>query len=231
MRYEEVKKRLWKEGIIVVFVMTLLGGGTYYLTTVFDDADKNKQQLETQVNSIVATMNTLRDKFSLVQKNANLYQEVLRKSADDGLNVSSDLLREKLKKVNSTYHLSGNSTNMDVPQEMSGADYKHGDTAVVSSNIKSHFFALTDEDVYSLLPALQQELTGTLKFTRVSLARKDDLTEAVLQNIRKNGQAQLVDTNVEFLWLGIKIAPPSAAKNAGPNGIKNIPQPMMQRTP
>ena len=221
MRYEEVKKRLWKESLIVAVILLLLGGCTYYLTLVLDEEDHNSKQLETQVNTIVATMNTLRDKFSLVQKNANLYQEILKKSAYDGLNVNREFLRERFRQLNSAFYLSGNSTNMDAPQEMTGPNYKRVAASMMSSAIKSHFFALSDEDVYSLVASLERDLTGAVKFNRLAVSRKGLPTEETLASIRKSGRAELVETEMEFLWLGIKMAEEAPAKT--PNGAAPAP--------
>jgi hypothetical protein len=204
MRYEEVKKRLWSEGIIVAVAMTILAGGSYYLMTMADESERQNKQLENQVNTIVAAMNTLRDKYNTVQKNAELYQEVLQKSNNDKLSVNRDLLRKKFLQYRVRYYLSGLSANMQPAQEMNDPKYKRHTTVMVNSEVKATFFALTDEDVYNLMKSLQQEFSGVIKVTQCTLVRKGKPTDTALAAISQSGEAQLVDANINFNWLGIK---------------------------
>jgi hypothetical protein len=203
MRYEEVKKRLWTEGIVVAAVMSVLVGGSYYLTTVHENSAHQNKQLETQVNTIVATMNTLRNKFSAVQQNADLYQEILRKSASDQLNISREFIRKKFDQFKARYYLSSLRISMQPMQERA-AKNKDSANVIVASEVKAVFFALTDEDVYSLLEAMQQEMSGAVKITEINLKRRNPLTDDAIASIRKTGQAQLVDGEILFTWLGIK---------------------------
>ena len=217
MRYEEVKKRLWSEGIIVAVVMIVLAGGSYYLMTWADENERQNKQLENQVNTIVAAMNTLRDKYSSVQKSAEIYQEVLQKSNNGRLSVDRELLRKKFLQFRSRYYLNGLSANMQPAQAMNKPQYRRRTYLLTNSEVKATFFMLSDEHLYNLIQAMQQELPGAIQVTQCTIVRQNRLTDATLESISKSGDAQLINADIKFNWLGM-----TPVENINVNDINTI---------
>lgn len=209
MKYQEIRKKLIVEASVVVAIFAVLGGGVFYLNMVADDYQQEKSQLEAQLAQVTNERQALQNKYEKVQGNTSLYREVIEKNAADRLSISRQLLRKKVNDFKARYFLNDLTLNMSPVQEMTGNQYRYNSAVLVASELTANFDALTDEDIYSLVQALQDELSGTLKITQFTVSRVSKVTDESLRSIARNGQYSMVRGNIRFTWFGIKPLEPS----------------------
>lgn len=214
MRYEVVKKRMWKESLIVAAVFSVIGGSTYYLVTVLDDYEEEVRVLVSQVNAVQQAQNVLREKYAKVQKNIDIYQEALQKRDSNRLALTREGIRHQFDRFKTLYHLNNLRLTMQPPQALTDAKYKKKSGGVEASVVDVAFSAVTDEDVYDLLRGAQRSLPGAVRFTGVKLTRQGEATNEVLTIVGQTGQSPLVGGEIQFMWLGFKAAEPEGGVNA-----------------
>lgn len=204
MKYQEIRRKLIVEASVVVAIFAVLGGGVFYLNMVAGDYQQEKSQLEAQLTQVTNERQALQNKYEKVQGNTSLYREVIEKNAADRLSISRQLLRKKVNDFKARYFLNDLTLNMSPVQEMTGNQYRYNSAVLVASELTANFDALTDEDIYSLVQALQDELSGTLKITQFTVSRVSKVTDESLRSIARNGQYSMVKGNIRFTWFGIK---------------------------
>lgn len=205
MKYQQLKLQLIKESGILLGILAVIGGVTYYLGSVSDDFTSKNQALEGSVSAITGETNTLRDKYSKVQQNTSLYQEVMQKNAKEGLYINRQHIREKFNQFKNRYTLNNLRLSMAPVEQMADLKYKRKTSEIVSSNVTVSFDTLSDEEVYSLLDAMGREMTGAPKITKMIIARPaGGLTEEMLKIIGLRGSYPLVKGELGFTWLGIR---------------------------
>lgn len=204
MKYQEIRKKLIVEASVVVAIFAVMGGGVFYLNMVADDYQQEKSQLEAQLAQVTNERQALQNKYEKIQGNTSLYREVIEENAADRLSISRQLLRKKVNDFKARYFLNDLTLNMSPVQEMTGNQYRYNSAVLVASELTANFDALTDEDIYSLVQALQDELSGTLKITQFTVSRVSKVTDESLRSIARNGQYSMVKGNIRFTWFGIK---------------------------
>jgi hypothetical protein len=219
MKYEDIKRKLITETSVAVVTLVVLSGGLYFMITMFDNFTKEKGDLQTQVASATNERQTLENKYQKIQQNMDLYRELMDKSENDGLLVDRQTLRAKIEDFKTRYFLNDLSITMGAVKEMTGPLYQYKSSQMVASELTVDFDALTDEDIFSFLQSLQNELPGGLKISQFNIMRNSKITDEALRAIAKNGQYSMVKGQAKFTWMGIK----SLETEAAPGSKKAAP--------
>ncbi len=214
MKYQDVRKRLIKEAAILVVAISALGGGTYYATMMSEDYVQQKQVLDNEIAMISSQMNDLRTKYSKVQGNMELYEEIRTKNANNELAINRQASRKKFEIFKNRYFL--NNLSLTVTPEMETTNPKLKNSSIVASDVQLSFEALTDEDVYELLGAIDKEMSGAVKITAMRLERTQKLTDEMLNTIAKTGKLPLIKGEMKLVWYGIKTVEPPAPQGQKP---------------
>ena len=216
MQIRTIKQKMLKEGALAVALLAVLGGMTYFFDDYHNSYMSEVQQMKNSVDKITLETRNLREKFTKVQKNADLYAEYTRQSADDGLSLSRALVAKKFEEFRYKYFI-GDDTKIVVskPEPLKDAKYNRPTTQVLSSTVSVNFDAMTDEDIYAFVQALGNELPGIAKFRSFSIKQDAKITDEVVKNITRTGKQKLVSGTIDFTLYGIqpivKEAPPTNA--------------------
>lgn len=204
MQFRDVKKRLMFESGVIAVVLVVLGLAVYGVMLLKDGFEQENKNMASQFSATSSELNTLRDKYTKFQQNGELYQEVLLKNANDELSLSRQVIRKKFDEFKDRFYLSNLRMTMGPVQEMQGNKYKRNSHVVIASEVGFQFDALSDEDIYSLMQTIQNELPGTARVTKFMIERKSMVTPSILSDISQNGTAPVVSGEVNFLWFGMK---------------------------
>jgi hypothetical protein len=213
MKYESIKRILVTESSIVAAALVVFSGILYGMVVTRDNAIKNKETLQTQVAAVMNEHQTLEGKYYKIQQNMDLYRDLMGKSENDGLLVDRQVLRAKIDEFKTRYFLNDLSITMGAVKDLSGPKYQYASSRMVSSELTVTFDTLTDEDIFSFLQSLQNELPGGLKVGQFSLARNNKITDEALRAIAKSGQYSMVKGEAKFTWMGIRNMEPDGAEN------------------
>ncbi len=206
MRYQEVKRKLIVETSAVLVVLAVLTGIVYLLNMLLEDYTRQAATLKDQLASVTNEKQTLQDKYKKTQDNLQLYTEISEKNAHDGLSVSRQLLRKKVNEFKPRFFLNDLSITMAPTTALTGNKYQYKTGGIVSSELTVSFDALTDEDIYSLMQAMRDELSGVLKVTKFSISRERKANDDSLREIARSGQYTMVKGSMQITWFGIQPA-------------------------
>lgn len=206
MRYQDVKRKLILETSIVLLILAALAGLVYFLNALAEDYTLQTGQLKEQLTAVTNEVRTLQDKYHKTQNNMELYAQIAEKNENDGLSISRKLLRKKVNEFKPRYYLNDLAITMAPAKDLTGDKYKYKTGNMVSSELTVNFDALTDEDVYSLMQSMQDELSGAVKTTKFSITRQNKATDDSLRQIAKSGQYSMVKGSIQLKWMGIKSA-------------------------
>lgn len=226
MKATDLKKRLIMETVIYASILGVMGAIALSLDTMSTSYDSQAQSLQSQSNQVTNEMMQLREKYDKVQKNSQLYEEMQKKSANDGLVINRDAVRAKFDDYKARFFLNNVHLTMQAVQDVSlpgavaGAKPK---STMQQSEVSVTFDALNDEDVFGLLQAVESEFSGATKVTKFSIKRANKVTDSVLNEITKSGQAAMVQGELKFVWYGLK--PQEVAPNTPAGANAPAPKP------
>jgi len=217
MRYEPLRRKVLLELGIVIAVMVVILAIVYLLSSIRDGYVENNQSTKQMLDSIDAEFNMLKAKYLFIQQNSTLYEEVKKKQEAGELSVNRTLVLEKFNQLKLKYGLNNFRLSASPVQEIKDPAYVRKTSAVNSSDVNLDLDTLSDERVYELIYAMQEELSGVCKLTRVSLSREKALDEEVLNAIRQKATYPLIKTAIKFTWFSInpvdtKVGVPNAGR-------------------
>ncbi len=198
----DIKKRLLLHSGAGVVLLAALGGLAYFVMITGDEYIQEKQTLENAVNTVNNEISTLRAKYAKVQGNTKLYQEMLRKTAENKLDLDRQVMRDRLDAYRSEYYLSSLTLAVDPIQESKTA--RGVSSTVVSSEVSVSFGALTDADVYDMMQSMQRTLPGEIRVTAFNIRQEGKVDNAAIANIAKGGDTAFVRGDIKFTWFGIR---------------------------
>ncbi|MDE3016502.1 MAG: hypothetical protein KGI29_06240 [Pseudomonadota bacterium] len=203
MKYQEIRKQLLKESAAIATAVAVLVGVVYYFDAVEGNYQKESTDLYNQVAGIRNQTNRLYDQYSRVQKNTAIYREAMEKNANHQLTISRQAVREHFGKLRDRYYLNNVHLTMSPITAMAESQYKRNTVGMESSDITLSFEAISDEYVYDMLEAMQQELPGSSRVNQLTLTLTQPLTSGILREISQKGTFPLVSGKIEFTWFGV----------------------------
>ena len=207
-------------------VLLVMGAIIYLISAVLEDYEGSNQALQKQVDAVDLEMNTLRGRFVNIQKNIDIYQEVIKKKAEGRLAINRQMVLEKFNQFKTQYSLSGLRMTVSPAQEVKDVIFKRKNSNVNFSDVVVNFEVTSDENIFLLLDSLREELPGISKIIRINMALQRPFNEEVFKAISQKGLYPLVKTDVRFIWFGINSTEPPPDPAAKPE-IKpdaNVPK-------
>jgi hypothetical protein len=223
MKAADLKKRFLMESAVFAGLLVLLAGVALYLDSIAEAYDREAITLQSQAASVTNEMNTLREQFNKVHQNSVQYEEFLKKSANDGLVINRELVRSKFDAYKTRFFLSNVHLSMLAVQDAGAsnpANKEKSTSNIQQSEVTVTFDALNDEDVYSLLQAIQSDFSGATRVTKFSIKCANKVTDAALSEITKTGQYSMVQGQLKFIWFGLK--PLDAGITSSKNATTNV---------
>ncbi len=204
MKYEELLKRTIMESALMVGLGLIMVGGIYFLNIESEDYETHTSVLRREAQVMQRETTELQAKFAKVRQNAGLYQEALEKQSQGKLGISRQIVRDKFNQYNDKYFLGNLRLSMSGIEERSGAKYKRPSGSIIASDVSVNFEAISDEYVYEMINAMQDDMAGSAKITRISLQRQRTISDDILRLIGQKGTFPLVLGEIKFKWLGMK---------------------------
>jgi len=204
MNAKLLKKRLFIESAAAVAVISIIGAGAWYMDTTNTNYAGETQTAEKEVNELTVQAKTLLDKFTRVQKNPQLFHDILQKKSRNELLPTRQAIRTAFNQFTTSYHLLTVHLSMGEIAPLKGSPYIRPTSNMVSSEVSAEFNAISDEYVYGLINAMDTQLPGVTKINKLTMSLDKPLSEAILREISQKGSYPLIKTKLSFSWIGIK---------------------------
>lgn len=218
MKFEDIKKKIIIELSIAAGVVVITAAVVFGMTMLSDNFRAEQDKLKIHLAAVTKDRKTLEGKYDKIKNNMDMYHEVLEKNATNQLSISMPLLRKKVDEFKPKYFLNDFSLVMSPAKDMTEPQYRYPTSVMEASTLTANFDALTDEDLYAMLKAMQDELSGGLKITKFSIARSSKVTDETLRTIARTGQYTVVKGDMKLTWFGIRVL--DAEPAAEPAGVK-----------
>lgn len=220
MKYEKLKKQLLVESAIITAVMVVLSAIIYLISAIRDDYVAGNEQAQKQVDAVDLEMNTLRGRYTNIQKNIKVYEEVLRKQQEGRLAINRQMVLERFNQYKNQYLLSSLRLNATPAADLKEALFKRKASSVNFSDVVVDFEVTSDESVYALLDSLREELPGISKIVRMNMTLVKPFGDDVVTQLVQKGSFPMVRANIRFIWFGINTIETPDAKDAKPDAAK-----------
>lgn len=210
MQINSIKKKLTKELVIGLAALLVIGGFTFFLDDYSQTHAHETDEMQRNVDEVANKARMLREKFTNIQKDADIYSEYLERSKNEGLLVSRLQVANKFDELAEKYFMTLTKKAMPAPQELK-EKYARPFAIAMSSDAQVSFEALTDEDVYAFIRSVTEEMPGIVKFKKFTIKRDSKVSDDNVRTIAAQGKFKLVSGEIVFTLYGLKLAESKAA--------------------
>ena len=212
MKAQHFKKRILLETGIFAGALIGLAALAYFISVFNDDYAESNGAMQAKIQASEAEFQTLKEKFTFITKNADLYKEVQKKEAE-GWFISRQIMFEKFNQFRNQFDLSNLRLSVSPVQDMKDPKFKRATNVVRYSDVSIELDTLYDENIIALLNAMQQELSGICIISRLSMSLQRPLDPSVLQAIGMKGTYPLIKALIKFNWYSINPVEGSGTNN------------------
>lgn len=215
MRHSALKRQVLIELGIFLAVVVVLVAVVFLLASIRDDYIANNQSNKRMLDTIEGEYNKLKGKYSFIQQNSVLYEEVKKKQEAGQLAINRQSVLDKFNQYKTQYSLNNLRLSVSPIVESKDPAFRRNTSLISTSEVSIELEVLSDERVYEMLDAMQQELSGFTRINRMTMARERKLDDEVMNNIRQKGTFPLIRTGIRFTWFSINpIENPEVPPNA-----------------
>ena len=213
MNIQPLKKSILRESVIIIAALSLSAAAAFYTDTVYEDFLKKKNKLEQDANQLLQQKTAIETKYTNFQKERAIYNEAEMRSANPGLYIDRDAVKDLFNIYRSQFYLTKISIDMQPVADSTNPKFVRKNFVIITSDVSVDFQASIDTDIYDMIKAMQKELPGTIKVTSLSLKKKEEFSENALRQIRTQGSYPLVEGTMKFTWFGLKSTDPNSTEN------------------
>lgn len=205
MNIAPIRKNIIKESVIFLVIIGVLAAGTLYLVMLTDDYAQEKAKATSSAGQLLAEKRTIETNFTAVQSNIAFYEESQRRAKNPGLFIDSQAVRDLFNNYQGRYSFKKLSVEMQPIVSLApDAKYTRKYFTATKTTAKVVMEALSDEDVYDMVAAMQRELAGFAKITSFTVVKKLELSKDILAEVRKHGTYPVVSAEMSFDWYGLR---------------------------
>jgi type II secretory pathway pseudopilin PulG len=209
VKLQSLKKQLVKNAIIMLVAVSVTGAIAYSVFSWSSGVQEEAQQAQNRLNNAERDVNSRTLKNEDARKYLELYQRI---TGDDEQSKISNLNRRKAQEwysiVSKDLHIRNGKGNFGSETVIAADPFKKKTLQGISSLVKLEFEALTDRQVYAFLDTLLTDFPGYVKITKFSMEKDGEITDAVLRSAGKGNFPNLVKTQFEFYWIGVREVAP-----------------------
>lgn len=203
MNSAPLRRTILKELGIFATMALLLISLIWYLSVLQDDFTSQAERTGKAAEQVRIERQALENKFTNVKNRMADYDESLKWMQAPGLYIDAQAVRDLLNRYQAALFLKKVSVELQPIAEIGAPDSKSRLQQTRTSG-KITMDALSDQDVYALMKAMQDELPGFVRITSFSISKNKQLTKELLAIVRREGGADLISAEIRFDWYGLK---------------------------
>ncbi|MFO1241908.1 MAG: hypothetical protein U1E36_01695 [Rickettsiales bacterium] len=219
------KKRLIKEGAIALIVLLVLGGLAGLASYLASQNEQKILMLQGQFNAAMGQLSDLERKHEIIKESVDEFLKIKSDIKSNYYNLNREKASEVLSNVGREHRIDKIDTQMSPIETLSMPEATFQRADAQFSDIHLTFKAMSDLHVYAFIESLMQELPGIKKMTSLRITPLDSFKSQDLVDMSTGKKPELVQAEVSFLWLGIRLFP------LDPSGNPIPPQPAPGATP
>ncbi len=216
MKYQIIRKRLLVESLFMGGGLALGVGALFLLMSLHDEYQSDNLSLQTTMTQFNNEMASLNDKYTKIQKNHDVYEEAKRKNDSEELLTSDEKILKILRNYRSKFRLKID-LNMSASKKIDSPVYAKKSAVMTYNEVTLNIEAMTDQDIYHLINALQADFPGAVKVTSLTVTRESKVSKEALITIADKGHVTLVTAKLIFNWFGIEPVEAPESTEGKPN--------------
>lgn len=213
------KKKLTKEGIIVFAVLAVLGsiaGGMTYM------ASQNEAMIATlqgQFNSYMGQLSDLERKHEIIKESVDEFLKIKKDISAGQYDLNREKALDILAQIGKAHRIDKIDTQLSPVETLTIPEGTFQRADAQFSDVKLTFKTMTDLHAYAFIDDVMQQMPGIKKVTFFRISTLDTFQNDDLVDISQGKKPELIQAEVSFLWLGIRLFP------LDPSGIPIPPPP------
>ncbi|MDX2072811.1 MAG: hypothetical protein SFX19_00420 [Alphaproteobacteria bacterium] len=209
-----LRKSILKESIIFTVLIVVFAAIALYLSMIGEEYEQQKKVALSNANQMLAEKRQVEDRFLQVKEGLNDYETSKKWAKEPGLFIDSQAMRDLFNDYQPRFFLKSIGVEMQPIVDLTeDPKYVRKNFVATRSNARVTIETASDEDVYNLIRAMQQELPGFTKITDFALAKKESLSKEIIAEVRKAGTYPAVRAEMTFEWYGLKSTNPDSPFN------------------
>lgn len=209
VKLQSLKKQLVKNAIIMSVAVSVTGAIAFSVFSWSSGTLEEAQQAQNRLNAAERDVNSRTLKNEDARKYLELYQRI---TGEDEQSKISNLSRQKAQEwnvaVSKRLNINNGKGSFGSEAVITAEPFKKKTLQGISSLVKLEFETLTDTQVYAYLDTLLQDFPGYVKITKFSMEKDGEINDAVLRAAGSGRFPNLVKTQIEFYWIGVREVTP-----------------------
>ena len=209
-----------KEAAIAAGAIFILSGLAFGITSYEESVATDLQNANNSVNSLSSQITDIERKKNIISTSIKQYKDLKTRMDKNEFVLDPITAQEKLNNIRKEFQLNEPKVEFKEEIELTTPTYQNFPSITATfREVSLTFKALTDLHVYSFLNALKTEFPGLIKVNEVKIRRLSRIDTSIIKGIVIAGQEpELIEANINFLWIGLRMKGGEGAAGGNPNG-------------
>ncbi len=226
MKIRKLKRMLLIQTVILLGVLSGLGGLAWFLSDQVEASSAQKNALRGDVAGIENQTSALQNKVKNFQGGSPEYRHLMTKEGDEEFQLNRSLMRPLFDKLQLEFALGDMAVALEPVKETQEAKYRKTRSVLLSSQGSLNFRSFHDEQTVAFLHALQNRLPAMVKISKLRMAQLDQNKANMAKTDSAFTTDPRLDNAVAFEWMGFKDPnPPKPAPAGAPSPPQGAPAP------
>jgi hypothetical protein len=220
IKYNKLKQKMIKEGAIAAGAIFILSGLAFGITSYEESVAADLLNANNNVNALSSQITDIERKKNIISTSIKEYKDLRARLDKNEFTLDPISAQEKLNNIRKEFQLNEPKVEFKEEVELTSPAYQdYPSITATFREVNLTFKALTDLHVYSFLNALKTEFPGLIKVNEVQIKRLNRIDTNVIKGIVIAGQEpELIEANIKFLWIGLRLKDDQSMAGGNPNG-------------
>jgi hypothetical protein len=205
-KHKKLVKKMIQLGLVCLVAIIISVGIYFFTLSLADDSAPLKSSAEGAFQRDQGEINMLDTQLKKSGVAENRFIQITQDRENLDFLLDVEALKNTLRNAKTQHRLSSSFTL--TPTNEVASDNKDitssGYTAFEHPGMKLEFTAMSDTHIYAFLESLMRNAPGFILIEGISIKRSGDIDSIILDQMRAGAAPYLVDTTIEFNWIGLK---------------------------
>lgn len=210
------KKKLTKEAIIVFGVLAVLGSLAGGMTYMASENEVQIAALQGQFNSYMGQLSDLERKHEIIKESVDEFLRIKKDIAAGQYDLNREKALDTLAKIGKAHRIDKIDTQLSPVETLTIPEGTFQRADAQFSDVKLTFKTMTDLHAYAFIDDVMQQMPGIKKITFLRISPLDTFKNEDIVDISQGKKPELIQAEISFLWLGIRLFPLDPSGNPIP---------------
>ena len=201
-KYNTLKKKLIKEGVIAAGVLAFLAGVMLLVGSLVTSLERDNRTADANKRSIVKKINKLEDKHQIVTSSISEFQELRERETEGQFRIDRNEIQRILDDMRKRYRISNLSLSVGPIAPVRGETFDKETLITKNTRLEISFGALSDVHAFSFMNDVLNNTPGFMKIVSFNIERERKISNDVYISVSRGEEPRMVSVNASIEWLG-----------------------------